>query len=138
MSGWDCQDLHNPAVHPLTTSPCFSIKQEVKAEDALRKHWVQAYKRTLWAVSNIQIEVETKRDFSYLLEWIGYSWHLCCEPGGTTATSPTLRRHPNQALGYQIDPDGSNFMIPPLPHDIGTWKGLEDMENKDIQLCEGQ
>ena len=41
-------------------------------------------------------------------------------------------------LSNQIDPNGSNFTILPLPHDIGTWKGLEDMENKDIQLCEGQ
>ena len=41
-------------------------------------------------------------------------------------------------LSNQIDPDGSDFTIPPLPHDIGTWKGLEDMENKDIQLCESQ
>ena len=41
-------------------------------------------------------------------------------------------------LSNQIDPDGSDFMIPPLPHNIGTWRGLEDTENKDIQLCEGQ
>ena len=70
---------HNP-IRPHTTSPHFSIKQEVKAEDALRKHWIQAYKRTVWAVSDIQIETETKREFSYLPDWIGYSWHLCCKP----------------------------------------------------------
>ena len=75
MSGWYWRDLYDP-VHPQTTSPCFSIEQEVKMEDVLRKHWVQAYKRTPWAVTDIQIEAETKRDFSYLLEWIGYLWHL--------------------------------------------------------------
>ena len=41
-------------------------------------------------------------------------------------------------LSNWIDPDKSNFTIPPLPHNISTWKGLEDTENKDIQLCEGQ
>ena len=41
-------------------------------------------------------------------------------------------------LSNQIDQRGDDLMIPPLPHNIGTWRGLEGMENKDIQLCEGQ
>ena len=32
----------------------------------------------------------------------------------------------------------SDFTLPPLPHDIGSWRGLEGMEDKDIQLHEGQ
>ena len=41
-------------------------------------------------------------------------------------------------LSNRIDPNGSDFTIPPLPQNIGTSKGLEDMGNKDIQLHEGQ
>ena len=41
-------------------------------------------------------------------------------------------------VSNQIDLSGGDLTILPLPHDIGTWKGLEGTSTKDIQLCEGQ
>ena len=47
----------------------------------------------------------------------------------------TIRELP---VSNQIDLSGGDLTILPLPHDIGTWKGLEGMSTKDIQLHEGQ
>ena len=41
-------------------------------------------------------------------------------------------------MSNQIDLRGGDLTILPLPHDIGTWKGLEGTSTKDIQLREGQ
>ena len=41
-------------------------------------------------------------------------------------------------VSNQIDQKGGYLTIPPLPQDVGTWKGLEGMDNKDIELSEGQ
>ena len=41
-------------------------------------------------------------------------------------------------VSNQIDLRGGDLTILPLPHDIGTWRGLKGEATKDIQLCEGQ
>ena len=41
-------------------------------------------------------------------------------------------------MSNQIDLRGGNLTILPLPHDIGTWRGLEGTATEDIQLREGQ
>ena len=48
MSVAGISKIYTTLFRPHTTSPHFSIEQEVKAEVALRKHWIQAYKRTIW------------------------------------------------------------------------------------------
>ena len=41
-------------------------------------------------------------------------------------------------VSNQFDHWGCDLTILPLPHNIGTWKGLEGTSTEDIQLCEGQ
>ena len=208
-------------------------------ERILPELWSEAYKRTIWAVTDEQLRRYLRIDYEHLPEWIGYSWHLhfgprviykralelqltlcpvidlerrpfctnnaifqaakgvindlhlqlhlldhysiicqqicSCKPDTPFSYNPSFipaficARYCLLGLCYQNLPDidqfrlvvltvltndyntikelsvsnqidlrGGDFTIPPLPHNIGTWKGIEDTENKDIQLGEGQ
>ena len=38
--------------------------------------WSEAYKRTIWAVTDEQLRRYLRIDYGQLPEWIGYTWHL--------------------------------------------------------------
>ena len=45
-------------------------------EGILLELWSEAYKRTIWAVTDKQFRRYLRIDYRHLPEWIGYTWHL--------------------------------------------------------------
>ena len=49
-------------------------------EKDLCKIWKQAYARTTYRTTDVQLESNIKQSFPQYDGWIGYSWHLCSRP----------------------------------------------------------
>ena len=66
---------HNP-VYPDNISLKYSTLRTLYFEGILPELWSEAYKRTIWAVTDEQLRRYLRIDYRHLPEWIGYTWHL--------------------------------------------------------------
>ena len=66
---------HDPA-YPDDISLKYSTFEKLYIESILAKLWTKAYKRTVWAVTDILLGKFLGVDYGHLPDWIGYTWHL--------------------------------------------------------------
>ena len=68
-------EQHDPA-YPANISLKYSTLGILYIKGILPELWSEAYKRTIWAVTDKQLRRYLRIDYRHLPEWIGYTWYL--------------------------------------------------------------